>query len=92
VKILGVHFNTHESGAAVLDGGVIVSAISQERRDRQKMSDAAPIEAADAALACGVQKGPTPRNETPSAVLFPLAATGYGEILPPHAPDRSAQQ
>lgn len=48
--ILGVHFNTHESGAAVLRDGRWLSAVSEERLDRQKMSDAAPAEAIDAAL------------------------------------------
>jgi carbamoyltransferase len=50
MNIVGVHFNTHESGAAVLRDGSLICALSQERLDRQKMSDAPPAEALVAAL------------------------------------------
>lgn len=50
MNIVGIHFNTHESGAAVLRDGELCCALSQERLDRQKMSDAVPAAALFAAL------------------------------------------
>ncbi|MCD4823264.1 MAG: hypothetical protein K8S55_01540 [Phycisphaerae bacterium] len=50
MNILGIHFNTHESGVAVVSDDRLVHAVSQERMDRQKMSDATPTEAVTAAL------------------------------------------
>jgi carbamoyltransferase len=50
MNILGIHFNTHESGSAVMQDDRLTFAISQERLDRQKMSDAAPAEAVNTAL------------------------------------------
>lgn len=52
MNVLGIHFNTHESGAAVVRDGQILSAVSQERMDRQKMSDATPRQAVHEALQC----------------------------------------
>ena len=50
MTIIGVHANTHDSGIALLNGGEILWAASQERFDRQKMSRAAPLDALEAAL------------------------------------------
>jgi carbamoyltransferase len=50
MKVLGVHGNTHESGCALVEDGHILGVISQERIDRQKMSDASPVEALEALL------------------------------------------
>jgi carbamoyltransferase len=50
MKILGIHANTHESGCALMDGDRLVHAVSQERFDRQKMSEAAPLQAVRSAL------------------------------------------
>ena len=50
MKILGVHANTHESGCALIVDGKLVHAVSQERFDRRKMSDAPPLAAIDATL------------------------------------------
>ncbi|HXI03726.1 MAG TPA: carbamoyltransferase C-terminal domain-containing protein [Candidatus Saccharimonadales bacterium] len=47
MKVLGVGFETHESGAALLDGdGSILAVISEERLTRVKMDEAAPVGAA----------------------------------------------
>ncbi len=50
MKILGVHANTHESGCALIVDGRLICAVSQERFDRRKMSDAPPLAAIDASL------------------------------------------
>ena len=50
MKILGIHANTHESGCALIVDGKLVHAVSQERFDRRKMSDAPPLAAIDGAL------------------------------------------
>ncbi|MBN1942829.1 MAG: hypothetical protein JW849_05985 [Phycisphaerae bacterium] len=74
MNIAGVHFNTHESGVAVLRDGRLVGALSQERLDRQKMSDAAPAEAVHTALA---EAGLTPADVDHLAVSDDLGPEGY---------------
>ena len=52
VKILGIADN-HDSGAALIQDGVVISAINQERIDRNKNSSAFPWGAIDAVLEQG---------------------------------------
>ncbi|HZE87981.1 MAG TPA: carbamoyltransferase C-terminal domain-containing protein [Verrucomicrobiae bacterium] len=42
MKILGLAYETHESGAALLDDGKILAVINEERLTRVKMDEAAP--------------------------------------------------
>ncbi len=42
MKVLGVAYETHESGAALLDDGRILAVINEERLTRVKMDEAAP--------------------------------------------------
>ena len=74
VNILGIHFNTHESGAAVVTDGRVIHAVSQERLDRQKMSDATPVEAVRAVLECA---GLGPADLDYLAVSDDIGADGY---------------
>ena len=52
MKILGIADN-HDSGAALIQDGAVVSAINQERIDRNKNSSAFPWGAIDAVLEQG---------------------------------------
>ena len=74
MKILGIHANTHESGCALIDAGRLIHAVSQERLDRQKMSDAAPLAALDAALG---STGVAPANIDLLAISDDLGPDGY---------------
>jgi len=46
MKVLGLAYETHESGAALLDGGRILSIVNEERLSRIKMDEAAPARSA----------------------------------------------
>lgn len=74
MNIVGIHFNTHESGVAVLRDGTLVSALSQERLDRQKMSDATPAEALWTALD---DAGLSPADVDHLAVSDDIGVEGY---------------
>jgi carbamoyltransferase len=74
MNIVGIHFNTHESGAAVLHDGALVCALSQERLDRQKMSDATPAEALWTALD---DAGLSPADVDHLAVSDDIGVEGY---------------
>ncbi len=50
MKILGVAFETHESGAALMDGSRILAVVSEERLTRVKMDEAAPVGSVDECL------------------------------------------
>lgn len=84
MNILGIHFNTHESGAAVIQDGRLSCALSQERLDRQKMSDAAPADAVAAALRT---TGLSPADIDHLAVSDDLGTEGYyrSRVLFKHA-------
>jgi len=74
MNILGVHFNTHESGAAIMADGKLIHAVSQERLDRQKMSDRTPREAVQAAL---TSTGMTAGDVDYVAVSDDIGTEGY---------------
>lgn len=74
MRILGLHANTHESGCALLEDGRLCAAVSQERLDRRKMSDAPPIEALDALLA---QRGLSAADLNIVAISDDLGVEGY---------------
>ncbi len=74
MNILGIHFNTHESGAAVISDGKLIHAVSQERLDRQKMSDATPIDAVRVALE---ETGLTPADFDYLAISDDIGIDGY---------------
>ncbi|MBN1553113.1 MAG: hypothetical protein JXA11_00085, partial [Phycisphaerae bacterium] len=74
MNIVGIHFNTHESGAAVLRDGELCCALSQERLDRLKMSDATPAEALWAALD---DVGLSPADIDHLAVSDDIGVEGY---------------
>ncbi len=50
MKVLGVAFETHESGAALIDESGPLAVVSEERLTRVKMDEAAPVGAVDECL------------------------------------------
>src|SRR5260221_7975152 len=58
MKVLGLAYETHESGAALLDDGKILAVVNEERLTRVKMDEAAPARsAAECLRLAGVKSG-----------------------------------
>ena len=74
MRILGIHTNTHESGCALVEDGRIVHVLNQERIDRQKMSDAPPVEALKAMMQ---STGISPDKIDVLAISDDIGADGY---------------
>ena len=53
MKILGIHFNSHDTGAALVVDGGLVSMMEEERFDHQKHTNAFPVNSISACLKMG---------------------------------------
>lgn len=53
MRILGIHYETHDSGAALVVDGQLVAACNEERFSRTKMDDAPPVASIRACLDLG---------------------------------------
>ncbi len=51
MTILGIHIDTHDTGAAVLRNGQIAAAVNEERLSRKKMDGGAPYRSIEAVMA-----------------------------------------
>ncbi len=53
MKILGIHFNSHDTGAALVVDGELVSMMEEERFDHQKHTNAFPVNSISTCLKIG---------------------------------------
>lgn len=59
MKILGINFEQHDSGAALVIDGEIVAAVNEERFSRKKIDNSAPVESI---MFCLQQAGIKPKD------------------------------